>query len=505
MSAQRTRRTGITIALALVAAACAAGRASAYVIDEWYVVMLDGQRAGSMHYLEESSSRAVVTINEIHLSVARGPATIDIEITSKFTETLDGEPFELVTTQALGADPITRTYRWLDDGSIRVTVEQQGESTIQTLDPIPGEWLTPAEARRVVATAMFEEAETFEYTMLDFLSGAETVHVTSERIGERRVELLGKTVPAVEIRSTLSSPPGMTTTEFIGEWGVPVKTTLSVGGLTFSVIRTEPELAQSDFEPAELLLKTFVTPSRAIADPRRLRAATYVLSVPDGTMPDPITTSVQRWERLDDARVRVVIDLDRPQPAPLESVRDTRSALSTAMISWRDEKIQEVGQRAIAGHEQAPPTERAELARRYVAAYVTDKSLDVGFASASEVCRTREGDCTEHATLLAAVLRTLGFRSRVVSGLIYAENFAGRSRIFGYHMWTQALIKDSANEYRWIDLDATLPADTPFDATHIALAASAMSNDESINSMAALAPLLGRLEIEVESAGPASP
>src|SRR5690606_5201760 len=102
---------------------------------------------------------------------------------------------------------------------------------------------------------------------------------------------------------------------------------------------------------------------------------------------------------------------------------------------------------------QQPPAVIAEKLRRFVHSYISNKSLDVGLASASEVCRTREGDCTEHATLLAAALRFAGIPSRVVSGLIYAEEFAGRSRIFGYHMWTQALLPDDAGAMRWVDLD----------------------------------------------------
>jgi len=493
------------VSLAIAAALAFPSIASAYVLDRWYVVMLGEQRAGWMHFREVDEGWGLTTLNAIHLEVARGPATIAVDITSSFIETNEGEPFELTTTESYGADPVTRTFRWQDDGSIKVTVEQQGQSTLQTLDPIPGEWLTPVEARRLVATSIMEEAPEFEYTMLDFITGATTTHVKSTLIGPTAVKVMGKTLPAVKLTSTQSTAPGVESTEYIGDYGTPVKTVLNVGGLEMTVLLSEPELAQSDLEPAEIMMRTFVTPSRAIAAPRSLRRASYILGVPEGRMPDLITTSVQHVERIDPQHVRVVIDLDTPQEAPDDDVRDSRSAFSSAMISWRDTKIQELGKEAVGAMTDANPVQKAELARRFVYQFVEDKSLDVGFASASEVCRTRQGDCTEHATLLAAMLRTQGIRSRVVSGLIYAEEFAGRSRIFGYHMWTQALVKDSSGAYRWVDVDGTLPADVPFDATHIALSASAMTDGESINSMAALAPLLGRLEVEVESTGPQTP
>jgi len=124
----------------------------------------------------------------------------------------------------------------------------------------------------------------------------------------------------------------------------------------------------------------------------------------------------------------------------------------------------------------------------------------VGFATASEVARTREGDCTEHAVLLAAMLRADGIPARVASGLVFVDSFAGRENIFGYHMWTQALVEDESGQPRWLDLDATLPPRTPFDASHITLSTSTLEEGGSSNALIALVPLLGRLEIEIVSA-----
>lgn len=131
----------------------------------------------------------------------------------------------------------------------------------------------------------------------------------------------------------------------------------------------------------------------------------------------------------------------------------------------------------------------------------------MGFASASETARTREGDCTEHAVLLAAMLRADGIPSRVVSGLIYADRFAGERNIFAYHMWTQALLPlktnstddDTQPTHHWVDLDATLPDTLPITATHIALGLHALEGDTRTNALVQLAPLMGRLAIDIES------
>jgi transglutaminase-like putative cysteine protease len=118
----------------------------------------------------------------------------------------------------------------------------------------------------------------------------------------------------------------------------------------------------------------------------------------------------------------------------------------------------------------------------------------VGFASAAEVARTRTGDCTEHAVLLAAMLRAEKIPARVVSGLIYADEFEGKKGIFGYHMWAQASLGGGS----WLNLDATLPDNATFDATHIALATTDLADGETSNALVSLVPLLGNLKIAVE-------
>ena len=63
------------------------------------------------------------------------------------------------------------------------------------------------------------------------------------------------------------------------------------------------------------------------------------------------------------------------------------------------------------------------------------------------MAESREGDCTEHAVLLAALARACGIPARVAIGLVYVDQAGG----FGYHMWTEMYLSG-----HWIPLDATL-------------------------------------------------
>ncbi|MDX1500393.1 MAG: transglutaminase domain-containing protein [Woeseiaceae bacterium] len=100
-----------------------------------------------------------------------------------------------------------------------------------------------------------------------------------------------------------------------------------------------------------------------------------------------------------------------------------------------------------------PQPDPAALAR-FVAAFIDDKSYLRDFDTASRVARSRTGDCTEHAVLLAALARAAGWPARIVLGVLILDGDAGLAA-FG-HAWTE--IHAAAG---WEVVDATLPEADP--------------------------------------------
>jgi hypothetical protein len=83
------------------------------------------------------------------------------------------------------------------------------------------------------------------------------------------------------------------------------------------------------------------------------------------------------------------------------------------------------------------------------------------YHSASQTLRSRSGDCTEAAVLLAAAARAIGVPARLAFGLAYSSRFTGRSHVFSPHAWVQVWDGDG-----WRSFDAGLGE---FDAGLIAL------------------------------------
>ncbi len=74
-----------------------------------------------------------------------------------------------------------------------------------------------------------------------------------------------------------------------------------------------------------------------------------------------------------------------------------------------------------AAGDEKDPWRVAVALERFVNREVKKKDFTQAFASAAEVAKTREGDCTEHAVFLAALARARGIPARVAIGLVYLE------------------------------------------------------------------------------------
>jgi hypothetical protein len=301
--------------------------------------------------------------------------------------------------------------------------------------------------------------------------------------------------------------------------------------MSMTVLEADRTIAEQQVNPPELLASTLIKPDKPIANPRKTRQAVYEVRFKNGqpgaqaagrgdgdAQPryDLPRAGFQRVVWANEETARVVLDLNDPVAPERDTVKDEHRAASISLNSDDPEVRKLMAQafadqdavRRVAKHFKQEPDKlsnaaKAEVLRRFVSGFIQEKNLSVGFATASEVARTAEGDCTEHGVLLAALLRAAGVPSRTATGLIYVDEFVGQSGVFGYHMWTQAWLEDAGplgagvKGGRWVDLDATLGDDTPYDAAHILLGVSAMNDADSMNDMVAMSSIIGRLEVKV--------
>ncbi len=487
----------LVVSLFTVSVLSATVRAAEEPYDLWYVVEIDGARAGWLHERVEVDENRITTTTDTSMSIRRGPSTVTIDIRSTFIETDRFEPLRWETSVAMGSEPVKRVFTFGDE-AVEIRSTEGGRPSTRSSDPPTGEWLTPAGIRAFTASRLSAGAGEITYRGLDPMQQLSPVQTTLRDFRPATVDVLGRTVEAIRGEVISSATPGVSSTVFLDDAGRQLRTEVAIAGMHVVTLAADKELALGELDPPELMARTFVRTDRPIVRPRRTTDATYLLHVADGELGEIPQTSNQRAERIDARTVRVHVRDAGGFPAGLASKDNTEATLeASSMVNWRDPRIQELARRA-GGTDGMPTLRQAELLREAVHRHINAKDLGVGFGSASEVVRSRQGDCSEHAALLGALLRARGIPSRIASGLIYADGFLGERNIFGYHMWTQALIEVDG-ERRWIDLDATLGPSDAFDATHIALVISTLSDDEGSNALVRLAPLLGRLQVEIES------
>ena len=471
-----------------------ATRARATNRDQWYALMLMGKKSGFIHSTTIQVGDVITSGSNLVIAMKREALKIEIGIDSTFTETADGKPISMKSVRRLSTIPTTETVEF-GPAEMTITTDQGGAKTV-TRRPMPKEpFLPPAAAERYMADEQRKGNKTIVVRTIDASDGPSFVTIT-RKIGEpTTVDVMGKTVPAIKASSTVDKYPGIMTEEYLSENGDVLRTVVNLGGIKMEQLLADRELALAEKDGPELLVSTTVKLDKPIKNARELSRGEFVLTVTEGKLPELPSVGFQTVVRVSDTASRVTIDLSKGGSALTEEEENSPDFMAaSSMVNWKDESVEKLLRQAL--HKEIPDeAARAEALRKFVHQIISTKDMSVGFASASEVSRTLTGDCTEHAVLLAALLRGANIRSRVVSGLVYVDAFGGEKNVFGYHMWTQAVLP-TADGPRWVDLDSALGIKQSFDATHITLGTSSLADGQTQNYLVTLAPMIGRLIIK---------
>ncbi len=160
---------------------------------------------------------------------------------------------------------------------------------------------------------------------------------------------------------------------------------------------------------------------------------------------------------------------------------------SSSLVQCDDAAVKELAANVTSGTPGS--AERATALAAAVHGAIAKKNFTQALASAAEVARRREGDCTEHSVLLAAMARASGIPARVAVGLVYVNGLDG----FGFHMWTEVYV-----DSHWLPLDATFG--TMVGPGHLKLTDSPLAQGEEFAAFLTVARVVGQLEVAWEPA-----
>ncbi|MFH1370681.1 MAG: transglutaminase-like domain-containing protein [Planctomycetota bacterium] len=459
---------------------------------EYYAVIMEGAKVGYALHSRSVENGQVKTTETTDVTIGRFGTPVSIKTIETCVETTKGEPISFSAEQDMGI-MATKTEGVVGrDGIAKVKTTGAGNMQENSF-PWP-KGAVMAERLRIISMEKgLKEGTSYDVNV--FSPSMMTAIRTQVRVGvKEEVDLFGRVVMLTKAE-TMMSMPGMgemTIVSYVDDDFEALKAILPMMDMKLELISCEKEFALGGNEIFDIADKMFVNSPEPIENIGSAKKVGYYLKPVEGAGNFTIPASDnQRVERLENGDVIVVVEpVSAPKGAKFPYKGTDKEIIEATkanrFLQSDDAKVIELAKRAVGDTKDAG--EAAKKIEAFVADYVDDMSLSVGYASASEVAVSRKGDCSEFSVLTAAMCRAVGIPSRVVTGLAYVDDFMGKAG-FGGHAWVEAYIGD-----KWVGLDATFKAGgrSGFDAGHIALA---IGNGEPADFFG-MATTLGRFKIE---------
>lgn len=487
----RPARRGVLLTVvAIVGLAGAAPTA-----DSWDAVYLAGSKVGHVHTFIEpvkDKGRDFLRVRiDMKLTYKRLQDTVTTQLQYGTIETPDGEVVRL-DTRTLVSQQEMRVHGDAIDGKMTLVLDGAGQRQQQVIDwgaDVRG----PYAAEQSLARAPLKAGDTRSLKM--FMPDLNRVCEIQLRAKEMEEVKLGggmnRGLLRVDQTTTLDGKPRpeFDVTLWVDQGGQVLKSKSdSLGGLVTYRTTKEGALASDGQGVAfDQILHSVIKVTKKISRPEATRDVRYRIGLtgedPAGVVPADRRQSLVKGDPNGGTILTVKTagpEVGQPESGPVDPVY-TRP---NAMITSADARVVELAKSAIGN--AADPWDKAKRITHWVSRNLRDKNFATGFAAASEVARNLSGDCTEHGVLVAAMCRAVGVPSRVVIGLVYAENLGG----FGYHLWNEVYVNQ-----RWVAVDATFDEDA-VDAVHVKLGDASLDGVAPFEMFLPIVRVLGKMTLE---------
>lgn len=492
----------LALLAALACAAASVARADWTLVEEhFYTLTLAGHPCGrSSERIERDAPPATGqqgryrTVSRIEMRFSRLGQETRIDLASEFVESARGEPISATVTQQ-GVEPVR--YRFESPRSM--VVERGSAAETRELPDVP--WLTPREVAGVVGARGTAKADLIRFSTVDVQSGGVVAEITMKRLGEVERQVAGHAAKLAryEVRNSIQPVVAIELYDSDGRL-VESSTPIGLGDLVSTLATREEADACYARASFDLLAGTFVA-SKPIARYLQLRRLELEVESTAGDLADLPSSGGQTFTRTSPRLARIAVDIDRGSGAEPGDQGDARWLKANELIDSDSAEVRDLLARAKLDP-GAALFERANALRALVSRHLRAKNLATAFGSASEAARTRSGDCTEHAVLLAALLRAEGIPSRVASGLVYVPDLGGKGPGWGWHLWTQALVQQptlgGGFGRAWVDFDATVSGDgRGYHPAHLLVATSDLAGGATDPAFSRALSLIGGVKIAV--------
>jgi len=282
-------------------------------------------------------------------------------------------------------------------------------------------------------------------------------------------------------------------TQWADEKGETIKAIIPAVGQETLRTTKEDALRRSAGGKLDLLVNSTVPLPGGFPNAQQTRKATYLAKMKSGKIDGVLANCPsQRVVIKDERTAEVTVIAIRPDSKPANAVGTappTADDLAASSYIQSDDPLVMQMANSVAATE-SDPWKLACALEKHVDGTIQLKNFAQAFSTAAEVARSQEGDCTEHAVLLAALCRVRKIPARCAFGLIYFEPLKG----FAFHMWTEVWIGG-----QWVPMDATL-GQGGIAADHLKLGDTSLSGQSPLAALLGVMNAFGRLELKLVSA-----
>lgn len=236
-----------------------------------------------------------------------------------------------------------------------------------------------------------------------------------------------------------------------------------------------------------LLLSSSVPVDRELGPPQQLAELALEIRSRVGGAADMFATTPRQTVRPTDGGAVLTVQAAAapaaPSPLPLTIGPELAPYLVPGdMVQSEDANLRDQARAILAGETDA--WQAVGKFRQWVFTTLRKVSSEPRPISALEILKQREGDCTEHAILMAALCQAAGIPVKMVAGLAYDR------RAFHYHAWNEVYVGS------WVETDATWN-EPLVDAGHLQVAASALDSTSLSRMSLTSGRTMGTIEIKV--------
>jgi len=310
--------------------------------------------------------------------------------------------------------------------------------------------------------------------------------------GRKKLKKLEVTPDKISLFGSALQLPKMVA--WVGDDLVAVRSRMEMPGIGSIILyRTTKEIATKEDDNVAVLpdigLNNMIELDKRIPNVHHLEEATYhfKLDKEDGLQAFQ-TSGRQKVKKLDDGGYEltvlgnVAVQADEPAKEFLES---------SYFLESNNAEVKKLAEKAVG--DETDPLKKARKIERFVHENMKGSS-SVGFATAGQIAKDLQGDCRQHAMLMAAMCRAAGIPSRTALGLVYVEEPKSRKPQFGFHMWTEVYVRGG-----WVAMDATLGQGL-VGPGHLKIADHSWQDQQTLAPLLPVIRVMGKLQMKVVSA-----